>query len=245
MSQTTRKKERKRVPYGFDIEGNCATCQLSTEGFYCQLPVATLNDFNAIQSIVLYPRNALLFLEGQISDGIFMVCSGQVKVSTSISESKSLIVGLAKAGELLGLMAVLGNTKYEVTAETYRPCQIAYIRSEDFLRFVSDHPDAYTSIIGQFRTMYERIFKRLRNVTSSKAAHKRIGRLLLEWSDETEVGRRVIVPFNQEEIGEIIGTSREAVNRALGRLIDQNLVVRSGPSLMIPDRAALESLVAD
>ena len=48
-----------------------------------------------------------------------------------------------------------------------------------------------------------------------------------------------------EEIGELIGMSREAVTRAFGRLRDQQLVVGRGATLMIPDRSALESFLAE
>jgi CRP/FNR family cyclic AMP-dependent transcriptional regulator len=49
-----------------------------------------------------------------------MLCDGQVKLSVSSSEGKTLILRIAKAGEVLGLMAVLSRSCYEATAETCR-----------------------------------------------------------------------------------------------------------------------------
>src|ERR1700690_1320238 len=98
-----------RGPYGFEISESCQTCKLSANGFYCKLPPATLKDFNDIQSTAAYPKGALLFMEKQESRGIFLLCEGQVKLSVSSSEGKTLILRIAKAGEVLGLMAVLSG----------------------------------------------------------------------------------------------------------------------------------------
>lgn len=147
----TDRRRKNRAPYDLETDGTCQTYKLSTNGFYCQLPVSTMKDFSAIQTMTLYPEGALLFFEGDSSHGIFLLCSGQVKLSTCVSESRILTVGIATAGELLGLMAVLTNTKYEITAKTYQPSQIAYIRREDFLQFMKNHPEAYPGVIWSIR----------------------------------------------------------------------------------------------
>jgi len=83
--------------------------QLSAGGFYCKLPPAALKDFNDIQSTSAYPKGALLFMEKQVSRGIFMLCEGQVKLSFSSSAGRTLILRVAKPGEVLGLTAVLAS----------------------------------------------------------------------------------------------------------------------------------------
>jgi len=143
------------------------------------------------------------------------------------------------------MMAVLAGTSYEATAETYRPCQVAYVRRGDFLRFIADHPEAYPGIVKQLSSSYARACEQLRNVASSASAQERVGRLLLEWSKETKWGNQITLPLTQEEIGELIGVSRETVTRALSQLRDHRLIVRKGVTLTIPDRAALASFVTD
>ncbi len=69
-----------------------------------------------------------------------MLCEGEVKLSVSSSEGKRLILRIAKAGGVLGLMSALSNKPMEVTAETMRPCQIAFIKRDDFVRFLMKHP---------------------------------------------------------------------------------------------------------
>src|ERR1700685_1508752 len=133
------KESKMRGPYGFEANENCQSCKLRAEAFFCQLNAAAVKDFNAIKSTATYPAGALLFLEKQESRGVFVLCAGEVKLSISSSAGKTLILRIAKAGEILGLMATMSGMAYEVTAETVHPCQVAFIRRDDFLHFVTKH----------------------------------------------------------------------------------------------------------
>jgi CRP/FNR family cyclic AMP-dependent transcriptional regulator len=138
-----------RGPYGFEMSENCQTCKLSKAGFFCQLQTAALKDFDLAKASSVYPESAILFMEKQAPRGAFVLCEGQVKLSISSSEGKTLILRIAKPGEVLGLSAVVNGTPYEVTAETLRPSQIAFIRRDDFLRLMAQHPDVYQNIAKQ------------------------------------------------------------------------------------------------
>src|ERR1019366_6337055 len=128
-------------PYGLQLNDGCKTCKLKAAGFFCQLPPAALKDFDAIKSTSTYPKGALLFMEGQDARGVFVLCDGDVKLSISSSEGKTLNMRVAKAGEILGLVAGISGAPYEVTAETVRPSQVAFVRREDFRRFVAKYPE--------------------------------------------------------------------------------------------------------
>src|SRR5580700_6351958 len=105
-------------PYGLELNDACKTCKRRGENFFCQLSSAALKDFDAIKSTSAYPKGALLFMERQDARGVFVLCEGEVKLSISSSEGKTLIMRVAKAGEILGLMAGMSGAPYEVTAET-------------------------------------------------------------------------------------------------------------------------------
>ena len=128
-----------RGPYGFELNENCQTCKLRTDGFFCELQAGALKDLDRLKSSSAYPEGAVLFMENQDPRGVFILCEGQVKLSISSSEGKTMILRLAKPGEILGLTAVFAGTPYEVTAETLRPCQVAFIRRDDFLRYRAAH----------------------------------------------------------------------------------------------------------
>jgi CRP/FNR family transcriptional regulator, cyclic AMP receptor protein len=234
-----------RGPYGFEMNENCQTCKLRKEGFFCQLQAATLKGFDSRKSSSIYPEGAVLFIEKQEPRGLFVLCEGQVKLSISSSEGKTLILRIAKPGEVLGLTAVVGGTPYEATAETLRPCQVAFIRRDDFLHFIAQHPDVYQNIVKQMVSAHHDVCAQLRNVGLSASAPARLARLLLDWSEgaeQTKSGSRITMPLTHEEIGEFIGSSRETVTRTFSDFKYHHLVALKGSTVTIPNRAALEQV---
>jgi CRP/FNR family transcriptional regulator len=235
-------------PYGFETNEHCQTCKSRTNGYFCQLTAPALKDFQEIRSSTTYPEGAVLFLEKQEPRGIFMLCAGEVKLSISSRGGKTLILRIAKPGEVLGLMATVSGMPYEVTAETIHPCQVAYIRREDFMRFMAKHPEAYQGILRQMTSLYQGACNQLRTVGLSASAPEKLARLLLDWSaggKETDHGTQVRLPLTHEEIAEMIGTTRETVTRTLSEFKSSRLVALHGSNLMISDRPALESIGAD
>jgi CRP/FNR family transcriptional regulator, cyclic AMP receptor protein len=235
-------------PYGFENNEHCQSCKSRTHGYFCQFSLPALKDFDDVRSSTTYPEGALLFLEKQEPRGVFVLCAGEVKLSISSSSGKTLIVRIAKAGEVLGLMATITGVPYEVTAETIRPCQVAYIRREDFLRLVAKHGDICHNVAQQMASVYKGACEQLRTVGLSASAPEKLARLLLEWSTggkETEQGTQVKLPLTHEEIAEMIGTTRETVTRTLSEFRSNHLVARHGSNLTISNRTGLETLVGD
>jgi len=236
-----------RGPYGFEPNENCQSCKLRGNGYFCQLNPAALKDFNAVKSPATYPAGAMLFLEKQDSRGVFVLCGGEVKLSISSSSGKTLILRIAKAGEILGLMATMSGSPYEVTAETLRPCQVAFIRREDFLHFIANHHEVCKGIVSQLSSLYNGACEQLRTVGLSASAPEKLARLLLEWYPDTKDARQetpVKMPLTHEEIAEFIGTTRETVTRTLSTFKSRQLVELRGSTLMISNRPALESIGA-
>ena len=231
---------------GFEVTKSCQTCKLSANGFYCKLPPDVFRTFDTVQSTSAYAKGAVLFVEKQEPRGIFMLCEGQVKLSVSSSDGKTLILSVAEAGEVLGLASVLAGTGYEATAETCCSCQVAFVRRDDFLRFVAHQPEAYPGIVKQLSRSYDEACQQLRKVAFSASAPERLGRFVLERSEgskETQNRNQTAVYLTHEEIGHLIGTSRETVTRAFSQLRDHHLAVLKGSILTIPNRDALENFV--
>lgn len=231
-------------PYGLEMSDGCKSCKLKGSSFFCQLSPAALKDFDAIKSMSTYPKGALLFMERQDARGVFVVCEGEVKLSISSSEGKTLIMRVAQAGEILGLMAGMSGAPYEVTAETLRPCQVAFVRREDFQRFVAKYPEAAQGVTRQITVQYQAACEQLRTVGLSASAHEKLARLLLTWSSgsqQTKEGTRITMPLTHEEIAEFIGITRETVTRTLSEFKIRHLISIHGSTMMIPSRTALET----
>jgi CRP/FNR family transcriptional regulator, cyclic AMP receptor protein len=233
-------------PYGFELNDNCQNCKIRGNGFFCQLSPAALKDLDAIKFTSAYPAGAVLFIEKQTARGVYILCEGQVKLSISSSEGKKLILRMTKPGEVLGLVSALSGTPHEVTAETLRPCQVAFIPRDAFLRFLSKHPEAYPFVAGQVGSHYQVACEQLRNLGLSASAPEKLAKLLLDFAvtgQQTKDGTHVKLPLTHEEIAEFIGTTRETVTRTLSDFKSQHLAELRGSTLVIEDREALEEFV--
>jgi CRP/FNR family transcriptional regulator, cyclic AMP receptor protein len=98
-----------RAPYGLNILDNCTTCPLKDEHLFCNLSVQASQRLNEIKSTAVYPKGAMLFIEGQLSRGVFVLCNGKVKLSTTSREGKTISTKISDSGDVLGLNAVISN----------------------------------------------------------------------------------------------------------------------------------------
>src|SRR5262245_7671035 len=121
------------TPYGLEIVDNCQSCRMKREECFCNLSPPVLKTFSAISHQTTYPAAATLFVEGQNPRGVFLLCNGKVKLSTSSRDGEVLILKMAGPGEVLGLSAVISGTEYELTGETAVPCQVNFVPRESLL----------------------------------------------------------------------------------------------------------------
>jgi CRP/FNR family transcriptional regulator, cyclic AMP receptor protein len=232
-------------PYGFELVENCLICKLRSDSFFCGLPRPALEALDKIKYTAAYPQGAVLFVEGQMPRGIYMLCKGRVKMSTTSSDGKTLILKIAQPGEVLGLHATVSGSPYEITAETGQPCQLNFIKRDDFLRFLQKHGDACLQAAQHLSKDCQSAYQQIRSLGLSHSAPERLARLLLEWTvgfnnaDEMKVK----LSLTHEEIAQIIGTSRETVTRVLAEFRKKQIAVLKGSTLTIRNKPALERLV--
>ncbi|HWO36705.1 MAG TPA: cyclic nucleotide-binding domain-containing protein, partial [Candidatus Acidoferrum sp.] len=79
-------------PYGMEIVESCLTCKLRSERIFCDLPPTALQTFEDIKFSTAYPPGAVLFVEGQMPRGIFVICKGSVKLSINSPSGRTMIV---------------------------------------------------------------------------------------------------------------------------------------------------------
>src|SRR3954466_15929951 len=129
-------------PYNLEVEYNCNECSVRAERLFCNMSEPVVRALDGVKFTSLYPKGSLLFVEGEDPRGVFILCSGRAKLTTSSTEGKTLIVKIAEAGEVLGASAGILGTPYEVSAEMLEPSQVNFIRREDFMAFLNSHPEA-------------------------------------------------------------------------------------------------------
>ena len=143
-----------RVPYGLNILDNCLTCPVREEHLFCNLSTSAVQKLNEIKSTAIYPKSAMLFIEGQQPRGVFVLCAGRAKLFTSSTEGKTIITKVSEAGDVLGLNATISSRPYEVTAEMVEPGQANFIARDAFLQFLREHGEVALRVAEQLSRNY-------------------------------------------------------------------------------------------
>jgi CRP/FNR family transcriptional regulator len=220
---------------------------MKPERNFCDMGEETVKTLDVLKFTGVYPKNSLLFVEGEDPRGIFILCSGRVKLTTSSTDGKRLILKIVEAGEVLGLSAAILDRPYEVTAETIQPSQVNFIKRDDFLKFLATYSEAAIHTAVQLSEKYYLAQKEIRSLGLSHSTGEKVAKLLLDWCDangeETPKGVRLKVLLTHEEIAQMVGTTRETITRLLSDLKRRKIIDITGSTVMISNRVALESMV--
>jgi CRP/FNR family cyclic AMP-dependent transcriptional regulator len=232
-----------KSPYGLDIIESCLSCTLRHDYLFCNLSDPAMQALERIKTTASYPKGALLFMEGQEPRGIFVICHGKAKLTTTSRDGKSIIIRIAESGEVLGLSAAVSGNPYEVTAELLEPAQANFIRRQDFLDFLQKHGEAALRVAQELSKNYHSAYEEIRSLGLSRSATEKLVKLLLEWGENGRNGK-ITVTLTHEEIAQRIGTSRETVTRIFADLKKKKLIQVKGASLTLKDEDGLAKLVS-
>jgi CRP/FNR family transcriptional regulator len=205
-----------------------------------QLPQSVMGEMEAVSFPVQYPAGVALFNEGEPARGIFMLHSGRVKLYLCSGDGRTLILRMAKAGDVLGLPGTLTGRQYEVTAETLSPCQLTFVKREPFLRLMREHIEISIGVAEQLTTIYGSACHGIRCLGLSHSSGEKLAGLLLQWPlNDGDTPSRIKFPFRHEEVAQMIGSSRETVSRLFVEFKKRNLAELDGSTLYVRDRERL------
>jgi CRP/FNR family transcriptional regulator, cyclic AMP receptor protein len=235
------------TPYNLDIQHTCSDCKVREQRLFCNMSEATMKGLDAIKFTAVYPKGSVLFVEGEEPRGLFILCSGRVKLTTSSTEGKTLIVKIAEPGEVLGVSATMLGLPYEVSAETLEPAQVNFVRRDNYMTFLAAYPEACFHTAQQLSEKYHAAQREIRSLGLSQTTGEKLARLLLNWCDRsgetTPKGLRLTVLLTHEEIAQMIGTTRETVTRLLSDLKRKKIIDVKGSSVFVQQLEQLRGMV--
>ncbi|HTS13429.1 MAG TPA: Crp/Fnr family transcriptional regulator [Candidatus Limnocylindrales bacterium] len=237
-----------RAPYGLQIVESCLNCAHREERLFCNLPPAGVQRLSEIVAPSTYPKGATLFVEGQEPRGVFILCSGRVKLSTSSADGKTLILRISETGEVLGLAAAVCGKPYQATAEILEPSQVNFISRNDFLNFLRECGEATLRVAQQLGENYHHALSEMKTIGLSHSASEKLARFLLDWGAEHADGKgdlRVKLTLTHQEIAQLIGTSRETVTRLFSDFRRKQVIQVKGSTVVFRDKDALRKFVGE
>jgi len=224
----------------------CAECDRHSRSFFCDLSRNNLQISEPLKMTNYYAKGSRLFIEGQPSTGVYLLCGGSVKLSTCSKDGKVIILHIAEAGDILGLSATVSESFQIATAEALEPCRVNFIEKKDFLRFIEQNPQVCFSVLKQLSHDYHTACLQICALGLYASVADKLATLFLGWSEkesEESDGIHIKIAYTHEDIAQMIGTSRETVTRILKNFRERKLIKRRGSELIIPDRSKLEAVI--
>jgi CRP/FNR family transcriptional regulator len=151
---------------------------------------------------------------------------------------------LAQGGDVLGVSSVLRNSSYDVTVRTLEACRTDFISRAELIELMASSQSGAQAVLAILSDELTALTDRSRSLLLPQTARGRLASLLLEWCKGSELNASHVVRidrlFTQEEIAQMICSSRETVSRLLATLSRRQIIRISSDSILIRDRAALE-----
>ena len=214
----------------------------------CISPLHSIPGFDRLRRRKLYSKGSILLAEGHSARGVYILCGGRAKLSITSAEGKKLIVRIARPGALLGIHAALTGHHCEATAETITACSVDFISRKELLGLLNRQKSFDFELATAVSKDFTEFFEQARTLLLSISAGEKLARLLLGWGDifgqQTADGIHFQTLLTHEELGQLIGASRETVTRALNGLKRKHVILAKNGDLWIRNRVALAA-VAD
>ena len=182
-----------------------------------------------------YPAKTTLIYAGDTGDTLYYIIKGSVTVLIEDDDGREMIVAYLNPGDFFGEMGLFGHEDRSAWIRAKTECEVGEISYAKFLEFSQSNPDVLFALGKQ-------IANRLRDTTRKVGdlafldVTGRVARTLLELCNEPDAMTHpdgMQIKITRQEIGRIVGCSREMVGRVLKTLEDQGLVSVSGKTMVV------------
>ncbi|MDP4096061.1 Crp/Fnr family transcriptional regulator [Paenibacillus sp. P96] len=168
-----------------------------------------------------------LFMEGEEAGQLYYIRSGRVKLRKSTEDGKELMLTIQRRGDLIGEFGGLGGEEYNYTAETADACEIGVFQGKELEGLLSRHGDLAVQFVKWFalkQRIMESRFRDLLLYGKTGALASTLIRAVNTCGIKNEDGILLNIKLNHTELGEMIGATRESVNRMLTSLKEQGTI---------------------
>ena len=169
-----------------------------------------------------FKRDKLIFYEGGIPTGAFLVESGRAKIYKTGLDGKDQIFYVYKAGDLLGYHALLCDEQYEDSCEALEDCKISFISKSNFQVMIDRIPDLNQLLIQNMSHEFGVLVNTI-TVLAQKPLRERLALWLLILNEKYQ-GQDGNILLPREDLANIIGTARESLGRLLKEFKEEQLI---------------------
>ncbi|HEY3908716.1 MAG TPA: Crp/Fnr family transcriptional regulator [Stellaceae bacterium] len=187
-----------------------------------------------------------IFAKGSPGNSMMLVLRGKVRISSISLAGKEIVLNIINPGEIVGEIALLDGGERSGDATAITDCELLVLNRRDFMPFLENHADLCLMLI---RILCQRLRQTSEQVEDLQFRHleARVAKALLHLAEHTEQrdvhSAALQLHLSQTELGHIVGSSRESVNKQLQIWHKAGLIDLAKGSILIRDPVAIERLI--
>ncbi len=198
-------------------------------------------DARALRSDVIdvyLDRGERLFAEGDTGDKLYIILTGKIKLTKAAPDGRENLLSVHGPGEMFGELSLFDPIPRTSSATAVTNARLAAIAHDDLRAWLSSRPEVAMHLL-------QALAQRLRRINEVKAdlvftdVPGRVAKALLDLSDRfgvlTPDGVQVNHDLTQEELAQLVGASRETVNKALADFAARGWIQLAAKSVLVTD----------
>lgn len=208
---------------------------LKNISFLANLPDEAIYSLAAHAKSVKFPNHAVIISEGDETRSLYILLSGKVRVYTSDEKSKEVTLLIQEAGSYFGELALLGDEPRSASVETLEKTVCAMISKDDFKHWLGSHPDVVIALLSELSAKIRQLTDRVKDMALSNVYERTIKVL----KDMAVPEGDVLVIHDrptQQELANMVGSSREMINKIMKELTKGGYVVVKDRTLRIENK---------
>jgi len=189
-----------------------------------QAPLFAALDDEAAQALLAtmtrteLARGEMLFHEGDPGDRLYVIVEGKVKLGRASGDGRENLLAVLGPGEMFGELSLFDPGPRNATAAAVADTVLIGLGNEDLATWLTGRPAVSRQLLGALARRLRRTNEALADLIFSDVPG-RVAKALLDLSERfgtaTDDGLRVAHDLTQEELAQLVGASRETVNKAL------------------------------
>ena len=190
-------------------------------------------------------RRDELFHKGDEGGEIYVVASGKLKALTTSIEGDDVVFSILGPGEVFGEVALLGPTRRTASVSALEDCTLVVIDRRDFMSYVKSDPDIAAKLLSVLAMRLKRVSELVED-TQFLNLPLRLAKKLLSlgrvYGKSIPDGILIDLKLSQEEWGDLVGATRESVNKQMRQWIDAKIIQMDKGYVVILNAVELEKL---
>jgi CRP/FNR family transcriptional regulator, cyclic AMP receptor protein len=210
-----------------------------------ELGPEAFSDFLSLGRSKHFARNTLIFGKGDPGDCVFAIARGRIAIETVSEDGQIALLNLLGPGDLLGEIAAVDGNERTAGARALTAAHLLRIDRNDFMAFLERHPKAAVKVMILLCSRLRWTSAVIEDLTFLAVPQRLAKRLLglgRQYGVDVGSGTKIAEPVSQESLAQMLGVTREFVNRCLGYLQDRRAIRYEQGHIVIVDRVLLEQL---